>query len=101
VYALAWSARVIRLNAFLTRLPGRLRRKKLLAGQFDLAAALRAAPPVTETVDVREFLPQRKRAAKHYAREISRGPLPMRLMEALPTWAQRCLLGKARLSRVR
>jgi LmbE family N-acetylglucosaminyl deacetylase len=101
VYALAWPRRVIRLNALMMRLGLRFRNDRGDATHFDLAAALKTAPPVTRTVDVTRFLPQRKRAAKHYAKEISQGPLPMRLMEAMPPWGQRFLLGKARLSRVR
>lgn len=98
VYALAWPQRIVRANAAIGRLFGG--RSGPIPG-FDFAEALRAAPPVTETVNVRRFLGVRKRAARHYAKEMARGPLPMRMLEAAPVWAQSLFLGKARLSRVR
>lgn len=88
VFALAWPRWALRLN----RMAQRATRSDSVR-QADL--------PVTETRNVSRYLGVRKRASRHYRKEIARGPLPLRLLESAPTWLQRPVLGKARLSRVR
>ena len=95
VLALAWPRRLARMF---------VRRSTQDHGMaFDSRAlldVLQKAPPATETVDVRPFLPVRKAAARHYRQEIKQGPLPMRMLEAAPVRVQSLFLGKTRLSRV-
>ncbi len=56
---------------------------------------------VAETHHVGRFLGIRKRAARHYYQEIARGPIHLRMLEAVPTWLQRLALGRAHLRRIR
>jgi LmbE family N-acetylglucosaminyl deacetylase len=104
VYALDWPRPMLWLNGIAGRMLRAPARKK--GGTLTGSSARTAdAPPsrlsVTQIHDVGSFLPARKRAARHYKKELSRGPLPLRLLEAAPTWLQWPVLGKARLSRVR
>ncbi len=94
VYALAWSNRLLRLNRFM---------ESLLRARSRSISSYTTSPDrtVTESHNVSGFLGIRKRAARHYRKEISQGPLAMRLMEAAPTWLQRFVLGTAKVSRVR
>ena len=92
------------LNEFagrLLRIPGAKTRNQPAISHDEDADSQSSRLSVTQIHDVGHFLPARKRAARHYANELSKGPLPLRLLEAAPTWLQRPVLGKARLSRVR
>lgn len=108
VFALAWPRSMLWLNTAASRVVsllsgGFLRRGPGAADVLsddDSAEALRRLP-VTDTHNVRRYLSVRKRAAVYYREQISRGPLPLRLLEAAPTWLQRPVFAKARLSRVR
>lgn len=100
VFALAWPRVMLGLNGLAGRvinLVSRSGNENLTTGDPSSTVHL----PITETHDVARFLPTRKRAAQHYRAELSQGPFPLRMLEAAPTWLQRPVLGKARLSRVR
>ncbi|MDA1297331.1 MAG: PIG-L family deacetylase [Chloroflexi bacterium] len=109
VYALAWPRAMLWLNSLAERLLSlpakkpdvKARERRVAEGGEGRGATLSSRLPVTGSHDVRRFLSVRKRAVRHYNKEISQGPLPLRLLEAAPTWLQRPVLGKARLSRVR
>lgn len=102
VYALAWPRRMIWLHSIAGRLltlPGRRKADEPRTGDTEVEHPARL--PVTHTHKVQRFLSVRKRAARHYSKELSQGPLPLRILEAAPTWLQRPVLGKVRLSRLR
>ncbi len=105
VYALAWPKSMLWLNSLAGRLLRSRGRAVQIKNELDLTKADEGSSPpslpVTNTHDVHRFLHVRKRASRHYRKEMSQGPLPLRLLEAAPTWLQRPILGKARLSRAR
>ncbi len=51
-------------------------------------------------IDVAAYLPARKRAARAYRSQIAIAPLPLRLLEALPAWAQRFVFGRCDLTQL-
>ena len=104
VYALAWPRAMLWLNgvaARLLRAPGAKGKRPGTVSQDEAGDSQSNRFSVTQVHDVRRFLSARKRAARHYRSELSKGPLPLRLLEAAPVWLQWPVLGKARLSRVR
>ncbi len=102
VFALAWSGAMLRLNGMASRAFGWLSMGRTDSGTLMRVDAQTASLrlPVTETHNVTRYLGIRKRAAANYRKELSRGPLPLRMLEAAPIWLQRLALGRVRLSRV-
>jgi LmbE family N-acetylglucosaminyl deacetylase len=94
LYALAWPNFALSVNRKLGRVFGAFSNQEPASERVENL-------PVTHVHDVSRYLPLGTRAARHYSKEIARGPLPMRLLEAAPVVAQRLILGKARLSRIR
>jgi hypothetical protein len=111
LYALAWSKFLVRLNSRLMKLGGRDIRHMGPDGRFDLSRGISLAFSGTSSssvkggnvisVGVADMLTIRRTASRWYVAEISRGPLPLRILEKLPVWLQRTVLGKARLRLVR
>ena len=101
LYCLAYPALLLRLNLLALRLSGHDVHRSGPEGSLDLATAIRNAPPATETVDVSRHLSARRRASTAYAPVIRAGPLPFRLLESAPLWAQRIVLGTVRLTKLR
>lgn len=99
-YALAWPRFALSLNRVVVRLLSGFRERGTPKTPA-VVAATSTNVAVTHVYDVRRYLSQRKRAARHYRKEIAQGPLPMRLLEVAPVALQSLVLGKARLSRVR
>jgi LmbE family N-acetylglucosaminyl deacetylase len=102
VYALAWPRKMVWLYSIagrLFRMPSRKKADEAMDSGAEVKHTERL--PITHTHNVRRFLSVRKRAARHYAKELSQGPLLLRLLEAAPTWLQWPVLGKVRLSRLR
>ena len=83
LYALAWPGVLPRLA------------RRFMSGSVGEPAA------ATTAVRVGRWVSARRRAARHYGPEIAAGPLPMRMLERLPAWAQRPVFGKASLTRLR
>ncbi|MCZ6538229.1 MAG: PIG-L family deacetylase, partial [Chloroflexi bacterium] len=106
LYALAWPSFLVSLNGRLMKIGGRDIRRMGPNGQFDLLQAINVAatarslvPGGTDvTVRVADMLKVRRAASRWYADEMSRGPLPLRILERLPVWLQRTVLGRARLT---
>ena len=82
LYALAW--------------PGLLPR---LARRFMSGSEGEVAAPTT-SVKAGRWVAVRKRAAHHYRPEIAVGPLPMRILESSPSWAQRLVFGNVNLTQL-
>ncbi len=111
VYALAWSKRALWIHSLIGRVARLVTRsvdKPVLDQMSSAAAAMGEGSPDHDLADTRykthrvnRFLDVRKRASRHYAKELAQGPLSLRLLEASPTWLQRPILGQARLMRVR
>ena len=109
VYALVWPRSMLWLNGIVGRVlrgpSTKNRGAKIpdtsMVDRHEDADSPSTRLSITQVHDVRRFLSVRKRAARHYRNELSKGPLPLRLLEAAPTWLQAPVLGKARLSRVR
>jgi N-acetyl-1-D-myo-inositol-2-amino-2-deoxy-alpha-D-glucopyranoside deacetylase len=97
LYSLEWPRLVVRINARMMRIGGRSIRRMGPDGSFDLTLALQRSKPPTISIDVYSELGARRKASRWYCLEISKGPLPMRLLERLPLFLQRYFLGKARL----
>jgi LmbE family N-acetylglucosaminyl deacetylase len=97
LYALDWSRLLVRLNSRLMRLGGRDISRMGPKGQFNLATSIQASASSSISFDVANRLGARRIASRWYEPEISKGPLPMRLLERLPLLVQRLFLGKCRL----
>lgn len=104
LYALAWSGLALKVNSIadrivrvITRSVRRSRDSSMLQGKPDRSTR---DIPATDSHNVAPFLKTRKRAAAYYRKELSAGPLPLRMLEAAPTWLQRPVFGRARLSRI-
>jgi len=103
LYALAWPNFLVRINTRLMKIGGRDIRHMGPDGRFNLPVALRpdSSAGAGVTVDVADMLGTRRVASRWYRPEISGGPLPLRVLERLPVWLQRRVLGGARLSLLR
>ncbi len=107
LYAIAWPKFLVGLNRRMLKIGGRDIRRMGPAGRFDLPMAIQcrsssdAASVTSVTIRVADMLGLRRTASRWYALELSKGPLPLRILERLPTWLQRTVLGKARLTLVR
>ncbi len=104
VYAFAWSRLMLRLNRSAGRFFEMISIQPWSSSGGDDETGKAPQParlPVAETHNVGRLLAVRKRASRHYRKEIAKGPPPMRMLEAAPTWLQRLVLGKQRLSRIR
>ena len=103
LYALAWPNFLVSLNTRLMKIGGRDIRRMGPDGRFDLALAVRSAPDsgASVTIGVADMLRIRRAASRWYSAEMSRGPLPLRILERLPLWLQRTVLGGAQLTLLR
>lgn len=103
LYALAWPNFLVGLNSRLMKIGGRDIRRMGPDGRFNLPMALRSpgASGTSVTIEVADMLGLRRVASRWYALEISKGPLPLRILERLPLWIQKWFLGTARLTVVR
>lgn len=95
--SLEWPRWMVRINVRLMRVGGRSVRKMGPDGSFDLTLALNRPNSSTISIDVSAELGVRRKASRWYRTEITKGPLPMRLLERVPLILQRSFLGKAKL----
>ncbi|HIF71974.1 MAG TPA: PIG-L family deacetylase [Dehalococcoidia bacterium] len=100
LYALDWPRRLIGLNARMLKLGGRDVRRMGPDGRFNFSMVLDRSSESYLSIKVSRYLKTRRNAACWYAKELSMGPLPMRLLERLPLWIQSTILGRARLTLV-
>jgi LmbE family N-acetylglucosaminyl deacetylase len=100
LYALEWSGLMLWLSRRMLKIGGRSVQKMGPDGRFNFELASRSPQGKNLSIDVARGLGKRRLASHWYSKEISQGPLPMRLLEVLPLWIQRVFLGKARLKRV-
>jgi len=100
LYELEWPRWVVHLNARMLNMCGRDIRRMGADGTFSLPDALKLSGSHTFSIDVSSELHIRRNASAWYAPEITKGPLPMRILERLPLCIQRTFLGQALLNLV-
>jgi LmbE family N-acetylglucosaminyl deacetylase len=100
LYCLAYPLVLVRLNLRLMQLWGVPVRGVGPLGDIDLAAMVRAAPKKTALVNTSRYVAFRRAAARCYAEEIALAPLPLKLLEGSPLWAQRLAFWRCALTRL-
>ncbi len=98
LFTLSWPDRLVRLNLRMMRLRGADVTRMGPHGDFNLAQAVADAPKRSLSVEVSQWLGIRKAASRVYLEEISRGPLPLRMLERAPVALQRVALGRMGLA---
>ncbi|MBI4311136.1 MAG: PIG-L family deacetylase [Chloroflexi bacterium] len=101
LYCLAYPLPLVRLNL---RLMGMSRRVGIHAlgprGDIDLAAIVKGAPGKTALVNTSHSVRFRRIAARCYEEDIRLAPLPLKLLERSPLWAQRLMFRRTALTRL-
>ncbi|MCI0882219.1 MAG: PIG-L family deacetylase [Chloroflexi bacterium] len=101
LYALDWPGWLVWLNIRFMKIGRGDVGRMGLAGRVNLRLAIREKSGTPASIPVGDMLKIRRRASRWYQSEISRGPLPLRLLERLPLWIQKWFLGTARLTLLR